>query len=59
MRTQRPRHASKVEKEILILSGLSEPDNKVKGLGFGADDYMTKPFDKGEPEAAAPTGAPA
>jgi two-component system cell cycle response regulator CtrA len=32
----------------LILSGLAEPDKKIKGLGFGADDYLTKPFDKGE-----------
>ncbi len=40
--------AAKVRTPILILSGLSEPDNKVKGLGFGADDYLTKPFDKGE-----------
>jgi len=32
----------------LILSGLSEPDNKIKGLSVGADDYMTKPFDKRE-----------
>ena len=28
----------------MILSGYSQPDNKVKGLGFGADDYLTKPF---------------
>lgn len=40
--------ASKVSTPILILSGLSEPDNKVKGLGFGADDYLTKPFDREE-----------
>lgn len=40
--------ASKVETPILILSGLSELDNKLKGLGFGADDYLTKPFDKRE-----------
>src|SRR3954464_15547188 len=33
---------------ILILSGLSELDHKVKGLGVGADDYLTKPFDKRE-----------
>ncbi len=39
---------SKVDTPILILSGLSEPDNKVKGLGFGADDYLTKPFVKEE-----------
>ncbi len=25
-----------------------EPDQKIKGLDFGADDYLTKPFDKGE-----------
>ena len=40
--------AARVQTPILILSGLSEPDKKIKGLGFGADDYLTKPFDKGE-----------
>ena len=40
--------ASKVNTPILILSGLAELDNKIKGLGFGADDYLTKPFDKRE-----------
>ena len=35
---------SKVQTPILILSGLAQIDDKVKGLGFGADDYMTKPF---------------
>ncbi len=39
---------SKVDTPILILSGMLGPDNKVKGLGFGADDYLTKPFDKEE-----------
>ncbi|MFQ5533696.1 MAG: response regulator transcription factor CtrA [Sphingomonadales bacterium] len=39
---------SKIDTPILILSGLTEPDNKVKGLGFGADDYLTKPFHKEE-----------
>ncbi|MGD8327076.1 MAG: response regulator transcription factor [Sphingomonadales bacterium] len=39
---------SKVDTPILILSGMNELDNKVKGLGFGADDYMTKPFHKEE-----------
>jgi two-component system cell cycle response regulator CtrA len=39
---------AKVETPILILSGLTELDNKIKGLGYGADDYLTKPFDKRE-----------
>ena len=39
---------AKVETPILILSGMAEPDKKVKGLGFGADDYLTKPFDRDE-----------
>lgn len=33
---------------ILILSGLGASEEKVKGLGFGADDYLTKPFNMGE-----------
>ncbi|MBS0561434.1 MAG: response regulator transcription factor [Proteobacteria bacterium] len=33
---------------VLILSGLSRPQAKVKGLGLGADDFITKPFDKSE-----------
>jgi two-component system cell cycle response regulator CtrA len=33
---------------VLILSGLSRPQAKVKGLGIGADDFITKPFDKAE-----------
>jgi two-component system cell cycle response regulator CtrA len=39
---------SKVETPVLILSGLGEMDHKIKGLGYGADDYLTKPFDKRE-----------
>ena len=39
---------AKIETPILILSGLTELDNKIKGLGYGADDYLTKPFDKRE-----------
>ncbi len=39
---------SKVKTPILILSGLAGIEDKVKGLGFGADDYMTKPFHKNE-----------
>jgi two-component system, cell cycle response regulator CtrA len=39
---------SKVKTPILILSGLAGIDDKIRGFGFGADDYMTKPFDKDE-----------
>ncbi|MEE2698950.1 MAG: response regulator transcription factor [Pseudomonadota bacterium] len=39
---------SRVETPVLILSGLGESENKVKGLSSGADDYLTKPFDKAE-----------
>jgi two-component system cell cycle response regulator CtrA len=40
--------AARIQTPILILSGLTELDAKIKGLGFGADDYLTKPFDKRE-----------
>ena len=39
---------AKVKTPILILSGLAGIGNKVSGLGYGADDYMTKPFHKDE-----------
>ncbi|MDH5488922.1 MAG: response regulator transcription factor [Rhodospirillaceae bacterium] len=39
---------ARVETPVLILSGLTESEMKVKGLGSGADDYLTKPFDKNE-----------
>src|SRR3954462_9839810 len=35
---------AKVGTPVLILSGISEMDSKVRALGFGADDYVTKPF---------------
>src|SRR5271157_3223205 len=40
--------AARVHTPILILSGLAELDHKLKGLGFGADDFLTKPFDRRE-----------
>jgi len=40
--------AAKVKTPVLILSSLSTPDEKIKGLTTGADDYLTKPFNKGE-----------
>ncbi|MBF0248246.1 MAG: response regulator transcription factor [Alphaproteobacteria bacterium] len=39
---------ARVETPVLILSGLTESEMKVKGLGSGADDYLTKPFDNDE-----------
>jgi two-component system, cell cycle response regulator CtrA len=39
---------AKVSTPILILSGQNEVDTKVQGLGFGADDYLTKPFHRQE-----------
>ena len=40
--------AAKVQTPTLILSGLAGIEDKIKGLGSGADDYMTKPFHKDE-----------
>ncbi len=39
---------AKINTPVMILSGSAEIDTKVKTLGGGADDYMTKPFHKGE-----------
>jgi two-component system cell cycle response regulator CtrA len=40
--------AAKVQTPVLILSGRSETTDKVRGLTSGADDYLTKPFNKAE-----------
>ncbi len=39
---------ARLETPVLILSGLSRPAAKVKGFGMGADDFISKPFDKAE-----------
>ncbi|MGR3468905.1 MAG: response regulator transcription factor CtrA [Shimia sp.] len=39
---------SKIDTPILILSGDTDTESKLKGFGFGADDYMTKPFHREE-----------
>ena len=39
---------SKVRTPILILTGFGGHRGQGQGLGFGADDYMTKPFHKDE-----------
>ncbi|SPH17967.1 Cell cycle response regulator CtrA [Defluviimonas aquaemixtae] len=39
---------AKIDTPILILSGADDTENKIRGFGFGADDYMTKPFHREE-----------
>ena len=39
---------AKVDTPILILTGSDDTENKIKSFGFGADDYLTKPFHREE-----------
>jgi len=39
---------ARIDTPILILSGADDTESKLKGFGFGADDYMTKPFHREE-----------
>jgi len=39
---------ARVNTPILILSGNDDTEAKLKGFGFGADDYLTKPFHREE-----------
>lgn len=39
---------ARIDTPILILSGESDSESKLKGFGFGADDYLTKPFNREE-----------
>jgi two-component system cell cycle response regulator CtrA len=39
---------SRIATPILILSGSDDTESKIKGFGFGADDYLTKPFHREE-----------
>ncbi len=39
---------ARIETPTLILSGEDGTDSKIKGFGFGADDYLTKPFHREE-----------
>ncbi len=39
---------SRIETPTLILSGADGADSKIKGFGCGADDYLTKPFNREE-----------
>ena len=44
-------HDSTKNLPIIILSAKASVDDKVKAMGLGIDDYMTKPFDPRELEA--------
>ena len=39
---------ARIETPILILSGADDTESKIKEFGFGADDYLTKPFHREE-----------
>ncbi len=39
---------SRIDTPILILTGDDSTEGKIKGFGFGADDYLTKPFHREE-----------
>jgi len=39
---------SRIDTPILILTGSDDTEDKIKGFGFGADDYLTKPFHREE-----------
>ncbi len=39
---------ARIETPTLILSGSDDTESKIRGFGFGADDYMTKPFHREE-----------
>ncbi|MEQ9242121.1 response regulator transcription factor CtrA [Roseovarius indicus] len=39
---------ARVDTPILILTGADDTESKIKGFGFGADDYLTKPFHREE-----------
>ncbi len=48
MEVLRQLRQARIDTPILILTGSDDTENKVRGFGFGADDYMTKPFHREE-----------
>lgn len=42
---------ARIDTPILILTGSDDTESKLRGFGFGADDYMTKPFNREELQA--------
>ena len=39
---------ARIATPVLILTGDDDTDSKIRGFGFGADDYLTKPFHREE-----------
>lgn len=39
---------ARIDTPTLILSGEDDTESKIKGFGYGADDYLTKPFHREE-----------
>ena len=39
---------ARIETPTLILTGADDTESKIKSFGFGADDYLTKPFHREE-----------
>jgi two-component system cell cycle response regulator CtrA len=39
---------ARIDTPILIMSGIADMEAKLKGFGFGADDYLTKPVNRDE-----------
>ncbi|MFB2531816.1 response regulator transcription factor CtrA [Paracoccus sp. p4-l81] len=48
MEVLRQLRQARIDTPILILTGSDDTENKVRGFGFGADDYMVKPFHREE-----------
>ncbi|HHL21637.1 MAG TPA: response regulator transcription factor [Aliiroseovarius sp.] len=48
MEVLRQLRMARIDTPILILTGSDDTESKIKGFGFGADDYMTKPFHREE-----------
>ncbi len=40
--------AARIDVPVLVLSGLTRAEAKVKALAVGADDFLSKPFDRAE-----------
>ncbi len=46
--TLKAMRAKKIETPVLMLTAKSDLNDKIDGLNFGADDYITKPFETQE-----------